>query len=396
MACLSDVAVSSSNVSTTEFENYIRKNMRVAELHKQSSLGLSLSGRKQCLIDRLICAIIPPAPHASKRSSLEYLYTYFFWRSGEHVPFEMVIFWQGIFEYVDPSTAERIDLRRLCNTFNVSLKSSMENMKGVYTIFPHLNHASLDSLMNRLNDLYDEDPTKAPSVILIMEGDHEVIGNYLLVKYPLKIMGAGRNKTFLHGGGFHIKWDVDQAFERFWYWELDLEHRCHEFRENGTQVELSGMTVSGAKKSGLYSNNSLCFLCKNMTFIECDLYGVIVYSAYGRFINCVITKCGRSGVRCEEYAMIELEGSQTKVDGNVTRGGSSSYGLKAFDASSAIYLRWPLTEECVSSILSIAANFGGDGVIAIVDNEVNDGWHVIIEDLLHVSDDESDDESRWK
>ena len=47
-------------------ESHIR-NMRVAELHSQlSSLGLSLAGRKQCLIDRLSCAIVPPAPRAIK------------------------------------------------------------------------------------------------------------------------------------------------------------------------------------------------------------------------------------------------------------------------------------------------------------------------------------------
>jgi len=42
---------------------------------------------------------------------------------------------------------------------------------------------------------------------------------------------------------------------------------------------------------------------------------------------------------CWENAFIELEGSQTKVDGNVTSGSSIYYGLTTFDTSSIIHLQ---------------------------------------------------------
>ena len=69
----------------------------------------------------------------------------------------------------------------------------------------------------------------------------------------------------------------------------------------------------------------------------------------GRLINCVITQCGLSGIACVENALIELEGDQTKVDGNVTSGNSSCYGLTTYSTSSIIHLLFPLTKESVST-----------------------------------------------
>ena len=64
-----------------------------------------------------------------------------------------------------------------------------------------------------------------------------------------------------------------------------------------------------------------------MTFTQCG-HGVFAYDTKGRLINCVITQCAYSGIWCED-ALIELEGSQTKVHGNVTNGTRVQYGLNA-------------------------------------------------------------------
>ena len=64
-----------------------------------------------------------------------------------------------------------------------------------------------------------------------------------------------------------------------------------------------------------------------MTFTQCGGHGVYASNTKGRLINCVITQCGWSGIWCSINALIELEGSQTKVDGNVTSGRSDMYGL---------------------------------------------------------------------
>jgi len=67
--------------------------------------------------------------------------------------------------------------------------------------------------------------------------------------------------------------------------------------------------------------------------------------------------------------LIELEGDQTKVDGNGTRGDSCFYGLFAYDTSDRIHLLFPLTKESVSTNNQGGGNYGGGGEIAIVDND---------------------------
>ena len=52
------------------------------------------------------------------------------------------------------------------------------------------------------------------------------------------------------------------------------------------------------------------------------------YNTKGRLINCVITQCYNSGIVSSGNALVEVEGSQTKVDGNVTSGGNN-YGLSS-------------------------------------------------------------------
>jgi hypothetical protein len=58
--------------------------------------------------------------------------------------------------------------------------------------------------------------------------------------------------------------------------------------------------------------------------------------------------------------LIELEGDQTKVDGNVTSGSSYAYGLKTFATSSRIHLLFPLTNESVSTNNQGGRNYRAD------------------------------------
>ena len=87
----------------------------------------------------------------------------------------------------------------------------------------------------------------------------------------------------------------------------------------------------------------------------------------GRFINCVVTQCGCNGIYCDENALIEVEGDQTKVDGNGTsrRG---FYGLDTYDTSSRIHLLFPLTQESVSTNNHGGNNYSGNGTIKTVNS----------------------------
>jgi hypothetical protein len=244
--------------------------------------------------------------------------------------------------------------------FKASLKPPP---KGKWTEYPHLNHTSIDSLFNRCKELYDEDPTKAPTIFFIKEGEHEVEGYfevsydvedgdfqqdhqpYLLVQYAMQIIGAGRDKTFLANGGFKIPEGT---------------------QEEGKRVNMQDMTISGASDSGLHNYNGLSFLCDRMTFTQCGCHGVWAYNTKGRLINCVITQCRWSGISCSEKALIELEGRQTKVDGNGTDGEGWNYGLKTSNTSSIIHLLFPLTKESVSTNNGGGGNYGGNGTIKTV------------------------------
>jgi hypothetical protein len=187
------------------------------------------------------------------------------------------------------------------------------------------------------------DPTRAPTILFIREGAHEVDERYLKINYPLKIVGAGRDKTCIVGG-------------------LLIQGT----KEDGKKVVLKDMTISGASGCGLVSDNGLSFLCDSMTFTQCGLRGVYASNTKGRLINCVITQCGMSGIFCSINALIQLEGSQTKVDGNVTCGVSSEYGLYTSDTSSRIHLLFPLTKKSVSTNNHGGRNYGGNGTIETV------------------------------
>jgi hypothetical protein len=202
----------------------------------------------------------------------------------------------------------------------------------------------LGSLIARCYALHREDPTRAPTVIFIKEGVHEVDDKRSLnIRYPLKIVGAGRNKTIIHGG-FDIRGP----------------------REEGERVDMQGMTIKGSSGYGLLNDSGLPFLCKDMTFTQCDYCGVLAYDTRGRLINCVITQCGSSGIHCSWNALIEVEGSQTKVDGNGTSGDGDDYGLDTDDTSSRMNLLFPLTKESVSTNHHGGRNHGGTGTIKSV------------------------------
>jgi hypothetical protein len=108
---------------------------------------------------------------------------------------------------------------------------------------------------------------------------------------------------------------------------------------------------------------------QRITFTQCGNHGVYAKNTKGRLINCVITQCGNSGIYCYENALIELEGDQTKVDGNGTTGRNDDYGLETYATSSKIHLLFPLTKESVSTNNGGGGNYRSDvGTIQTVDS----------------------------
>ena len=187
-----------------------------------------------------------------------------------------------------------------------------------------------------------------------MKGTHIVTEDHVHIEQAIKIFGAGRDQTFVKGGGFVIEGWKD---------------------EEGENVVLKDMTISATRGSGVYGEgfgeNGLSWLCDSLTITQCEYYGVVAVNTKGRLINCVITQCGRSGIWCLNNALIEVEGDQTKVDGNVTGPRSYYYGLETDDTSSIIHLLFPLTKESVSTNngdVYGGGNYGGKGTIETVNS----------------------------
>jgi hypothetical protein len=180
-------------------------------------------------------------------------------------------------------------------------------------------------------------------LVLIKEGTYD-LKRQLTIACPISIHGAGQDTTILTGYAIEIQYGT---------------------KEEKKRVDMQGMTMKGSSQSGLYNNNGLSFLCKDMTFTQCGHSGVFAENTKGRLINCVITQCGDSGIACYEYALIQMAGDQTKVNGNVTSG-RGYYGLHTSDTSSIIHLLFPLTKESVSTNNHGGGNYNTHGTIQTV------------------------------
>jgi hypothetical protein len=169
-----------------------------------------------------------------------------------------------------------------------------------------------------------------------MKGTH-IMTETLSIKHPINIIGAGRDQTFVKGYGFYIGGE----------------------KEEGKNVVLKHMTISETENSAVFGYKGLSWLCDSLTITRCRASGVFAKDTKGRLINCVITQCRYSGIYCSSNALIELEGDQTKVDGNVTCGDSDYYGLDTYNTSSIIHLLFPLTKESVSTNIHGCRKYGG-------------------------------------
>ena len=264
--------------------------------------------------------------------------------------------WVVIYAFLDLSFVDRLKMRSYCRLFHEVEKILTVNKHGhemltplplsLWTAFPHLKYPTLNRFVDKLNRVFQKDPTKAPKIVFVMEGTFHNHDGLVHINYPLMMIGAGRNKTFLHGYGLCIRGT----------------------KEEGKEVVVQDMTISSDPYSGLDASDGLFFLCKRMTFTQCEgVGGVVASNTKGRLINCVITQCVRSGIYCGPKALIDLEGSQTKVDGNGTNGQNKSFGLNTYGTSSRIHLLFPLTKESVSTNNRGGRNYYGCGTVETVD-----------------------------
>lgn len=257
-------------------------------------------------------------------------------------PERLIAWWKHrIFPYFGPSGELRLHLRRSCRLFRDSLPW------GEAWRFPHPKYSTLNQLVNRINEEAQNDPSKAPSVVYVLNGVHDVEETgtrknrrkYVEIRCSMTVVGESRGSTIVKGG-FWIKGDKVK------------DH-----------VKLKNMTVSHTKGCGVHGSNSAKFEGKELLINGCSEQGVLAYKTQGTLADCTVTNCGRSGIVSQGNGVIHMLGEKTNVTQNCTSGERGSYDLLALHSSSKIVLHAPLTKESVSGYNRFGRYWGGDGNI---------------------------------
>ena len=130
------------------------------------------------------------------------------------------------------------------------------------------------------------------------------------------------------------------------------------------------LTVTGAKETGVCGYQGAAIHLKNVCVEKCGGSGVRVnYTKRNTMTDCNVNNNKWSGVCVGGGGRMVIDGSATTIHHNVTGRRSDYYGLHAYDSSSSIHLKSPLTKESISTNNGGGGNYGGDGTIDIVNNE---------------------------
>jgi len=231
----------------------------------------------------------------------------------------------------------------------INLRSSSKLFRSVlrppplWTMFPHSNHATLQSLVTHLEELRgdEESSGNVPSVLFIEEGVYGGEGEYIEVKKPLSMYGAGRGMTTLVGVGLIIKGNKSDGI-----------------------VEIEDLTIKGGERSGLKAYKGMNVIMRGCSVEDCKWSGVVADEASLFCDDLQVVGYGQSGVLANPNSTITLSGQGTSIQGTGTWGNSDDYGLDAFSSSSKIELVRPLTKDQISTNNDGGGNgWGGKGTI---------------------------------
>ena len=137
-------------------------------------------------------------------------------------------------------------------------------------------------------------------------------------------------------------------------------------------VNVKHLTISQSKEYGVHGERGMSFHLFHLNIEKSEGCGVVVQDTkMNTMSNCQVSHSRGSGISVYR-GLITMNGSGTSIHNNVTGGSSSRYGLNANNSDysdGSIHLVSPLTKESVSINNGGAGNYGGRGLIAIVDNE---------------------------
>jgi hypothetical protein len=268
--------------------------------------------------------------------------------------------WLHIYSYLQPSYFTRLSMKWSCRLFNdvekmITFNPNCSPLEPIplYTSFPHPNYASLRGLTTCLNALSKKEPDNVPSLLLIADGVHTIeiykdeFGrdcDYLVIDFALTIIGESKDGCTIIGG-------------------LKMTGKKED------DVNVRHLTISQSKRYGVLGSGGMSFHLFHLKIEKSEWCGVWVNGTKRNTIShCQVSHSKGSGVLVYS-GLITIKGSGTSIHNNVTDGDSDSYGLDTCTSSGSIHLVSPLTKESVSINNGGGGNYGGNGLIAIVDNE---------------------------
>jgi len=256
--------------------------------------------------------------------------------------------WTVIFSCLYFNEFERLSVRNLCRLFHTVLAGP--TCAGMYTIFPHPNHPSLNSLMDRLNAMscvgsnVPEHLFIGYGVHVIEDEDHGYRGviNMLNINIPINIIGESREHCLVMGGLYMYGNEEDD-------------------------INVSNLTLRDSKDNGVCGELGASFHLDNVSVENSGEYGVEVSGTKRNSMkNCNVSHSKWSGLWVGQESLMTIDGKDTTIHHNCT-GGYNHYGLEAYDSSSSIHLVPPLTKEKISINNGVGnyggGNYGGGGTI---------------------------------
>jgi hypothetical protein len=178
--------------------------------------------------------------------------------------------------------------------------------------------------------------------IKLLNGVHDEKGEYVVIDFPLTIVGESKDGCTIIGG-------------------LKMEGKKED------DVTVKHLTISQSKEYGVYGVRGMSFHLFNLNIEKSEGSGVnVIETKRNTMSNCQVSHSRWSGVQVN--GLITMNGSGTSIHNNVTGGTSYNYGLctPSWNSSSSIHLVSPLTKESVSINNGGGRNCGGSGTIKTI------------------------------
>jgi len=344
------------------------------------------------------------SPNAENDSILAYLSTRLIYpvAADDTPPYERIAWWKIIFSYLGIKKREQLELRWMCRIFRDALPCL-----PLWTLFPHPIYQTLKGLADRVNHLGNdyvdceaadmsiglkvyrdytitygnpdfnrltyEDHTITeinpdgtyniteednvslanlkqkvihilPSLLFIADGTHDESGEVIVIKIPISIIGESREHCIVIGG---LKMTGKQEDE----------------------IDVSDLTLRDSKGNGVCGWDGASFHLDNVSVENSEGCGVIVFDTQRSTMkSCNVSHSKSSGI-CVDGGLMTIDGNGTTIHHNCTRGDSGDYGLEVYTSTSSLHLAASLTIEMISTNNVGGGDYGGQGTIAIVDND---------------------------